>query len=191
MSQWMTSAPPSSVVTKVPISMQPQIATTTERAARLESHIMHGKNTAAIKIVIRNKRGPCELQDIASLHVSNGVKAKHLTNRLAESGCIEELDDSEDEDEHADGDNPPAAVSSDDSSTYKWDVYGDSITIERTLNRNGRNIVKVKGATDKNVMKHPILEKNPAKEVAAICDHFVSWSPTRLLFLPRPKPRSS
>jgi structural maintenance of chromosomes protein 6 len=159
----------SAIVAAVQIALGAK-ATATERAPRISEHIMHNKNTAVIKVVIRNKRDPCELEDMAVVQASNG-KAK--SNSKTKSGSINEDEDEEYVLEENDNGDERAAISNDDSSTYKWDIYGDSITIERTLNRNGPSKVEVKGYRDKRVLSHPALKKTTAaKEVAAICDHF-------------------
>lgn len=100
------------------------MASATERASRIDDHIMHGKDSAIITINILNHKPA-----------------------VAEDGTCAEADE-----------------------TFKHDMYGDIITIERRLVRGKASSWAVK--TKKG--RHAQLPKDhtPAKEVRAIVDHF-------------------
>jgi structural maintenance of chromosomes protein 6 len=104
----------SAIVAAVQIGLGAR-ASTTERAASLADHIMHGKDNAVIEIRIHN------------------------------------------------------AVDKDGDASYKHDVYGDYISIERTLARGGSGRWKVSGQKRGVKVDHGVTDR---REVMNICDHF-------------------
>lgn len=115
----------SAIVAAVQIGLGARAAST-ERAARLDDHIMFGKRDAIITMRIRNRRDPSEV-DISSCN--------------------------------------------DDSSTYKWSIFGDAIIIERTLVRGGQGNWSLKDSRGKNVLNR-LSGVSARREVMNICDHF-------------------
>lgn len=141
-------------------------STATDRASKIDDHIMYGKSSAIITIKIRNRVNPEE------------AKMPPAARPDDDEDEEEDLDDDEDESASVSRKKgtPETAIESPgseptDSSTYKHNVYGDFIIVERTLKKGGASTWNVKNHRGKSV-KDQLKGITVRREVQNICDHF-------------------
>jgi structural maintenance of chromosomes protein 6 len=179
----LTGSGKSAIVAAVQIGLGAR-STATDRAAKIDEHIMYGKRDAIISIRIRNRIDPAEAS------ISGAERGEQDSSKP--EGDIREVDlhvDVVEDDDDVTGDkNVSQARSSErnahsnrntsqaqkekgDSSTYKHHLYGDSIIVERTLKRGGASTWNVRNHKGKS-MKDKLGGITVRREVQNICDHF-------------------
>lgn len=161
----------SAIVAAVQIGLGAR-SSATDRAAKLEEHIMYGKNDAIISIKIRNRVNPDEIAVIED--------ADDDEDDDDEEDDEEESDEEDDDMDDGEGrrsrrskkkKEKKTKAPAEDSSTYRHSVYGDTIIIERTLKRGSGSTWKVKNSRGKSVKEH-LNGVTERREVQNICDHF-------------------